>query len=251
MAPQEPHQETINKLVEILADQAMVDPLFYRKLIDQATLRKAWKRLRLGLLKEDPEYNARELIKWAFIQEGNPADFRYHTLGSLLEHILPLVGLEDQRFLTAFILAYDLYRDPGLQAGLRKTYRVPESADLVGIVGADAAAAAAFQEEISGAAFIWKPPEDDLELQAFSRGEPDMLDIGFLQRAMERASGVCRVEFEHIKRVGTGFLIAPDLVLTNYHNLNYRGDEDVDKNAANACYFCHLIHLFIELEWRL
>jgi endonuclease G len=54
-------------------------------------------------------------------------------------------------------------------------------------------------------------------------------DVGFLMRAMERASSVCLVEVGATR--GTGFLVAPGLVLTNYHVLKFKPEDDIEANA--------------------
>jgi len=61
------------------------------------------------------------------------------------------------------------------------------------------------------------------ELQGFFQPALDFLDVGFLQRALEQTSSVCRVEIPEGTKVGSGVLIAPSLVLTNYHVLAQDG----------------------------
>ncbi len=232
MAIPTPHQDEINQLVNILAEQELFTANYFRNLVLKTNLPPAQKNMRLAGLTNNPEFNARNLVGWALNQGGNTADPRYHTLGSLLENALPDLGLENARFVTAFILAYRLYRAPSLQEELRKSRFVPEQASQTAF---DPGNLGDFEDTPAGEqgpAFEWQGPEEWSELQAWGKPQPDMLDVGFLQRAMKRAAGVCRVEFEHLTRVGTGFLIAPDLVLTNYHNLNFSGDEDAAANAA-------------------
>jgi V8-like Glu-specific endopeptidase len=53
-----------------------------------------------------------------------------------------------------------------------------------------------------------------------------LLDVKFLIQGAKAASSVCRIDFGH-RGEGTGFLIAPDLILTNYHVMvpqGYKGD---------------------------
>jgi endonuclease G, mitochondrial len=55
-------------------------------------------------------------------------------------------------------------------------------------------------------------------------------DVGTLLRGLERANAVCKITFvDRPGESGTGVLIAPDLVLTNYHVLSRK--EGVDLNA--------------------
>lgn len=61
---------------------------------------------------------------------------------------------------------------------------------------------------------------DEVELESFL---PQPLsyeaDVGQLQRGLRLANGVCKISFSDRAIVGTGFLVAPDLLLTNYHVL--------------------------------
>lgn len=53
-----------------------------------------------------------------------------------------------------------------------------------------------------------------------------LLDVKFLREGAKAARSVCRIDFDK-RGEGTGFLVAPDLVLTNYHVMappGYRGD---------------------------
>jgi len=83
-----------------------------------------------------------------------------------------------------------------------------------------------------GPAIEWRGP-DDAELQSFLRPEPKMVDVGFLKRAVESTSSVCKIEIPQLNRTCTGFLIAPTLVLTNYHVLGLN-DAEVENNAAHV-----------------
>lgn len=63
-------------------------------------------------------------------------------------------------------------------------------------------------------------------------------DVGALRRGLERANSVCKITFADRPPAesGTGVLIAPDLVLTNYHVLSR--EEGADLNAiAQAAQF--------------
>jgi endonuclease G, mitochondrial len=72
----------------------------------------------------------------------------------------------------------------------------------------------------SGPEFEWHGPTEQLELQGFLRPKPEIWDVAFLSLGVDQAASVCRIELEGQKQaIGTGFLISPDLVLTNYHVL--------------------------------
>lgn len=67
-------------------------------------------------------------------------------------------------------------------------------------------------------------PSEATERLAFEKimsDQPTFLDIMFLQAGLDAADAVVRLRMKLSGRwyLGTGFLIAPDLVLTNHHNL--------------------------------
>ena len=76
----------------------------------------------------------------------------------------------------------------------------------------------------------WHGP-DDIQLQSFFRPLPDMLDMGLLKHAVERSSAICLVSIPSLNRTGTGFLLAPGKVMTNYHVLKASEHEDMEANA--------------------
>lgn len=107
-------------------------------------------------------------------------------------------------------------------------------------VRSSALAAHGLDEEIYGIGpeIDWQGPTEQVELQGLLRPEPDLQDVGFLMRALKWTGSVCRIEIQE-KPQGTGFLIAPTLLLTNYHVLkpeNHPGDPDqvIRKNAEEA-----------------
>ncbi|NEO86188.1 MAG: trypsin-like peptidase domain-containing protein [Spirulina sp. SIO3F2] len=68
----------------------------------------------------------------------------------------------------------------------------------------------------------WSVPLDDIQLEAFLPRRPLTYDadVGQLCRGLQLANAVCKISFTDSDRTGTGILIAPDLVLTNYHVLS-------------------------------
>lgn len=59
-------------------------------------------------------------------------------------------------------------------------------------------------------------------------------DLGTLRRGLQLADGVCKIAFSDRPSTGTGILIAPDLILTNYHNLSPQAVADPSQLAAIA-----------------
>ncbi|NEP61811.1 MAG: trypsin-like peptidase domain-containing protein [Symploca sp. SIO2G7] len=74
--------------------------------------------------------------------------------------------------------------------------------------------------------FNWLGPNEERELQGFWRAEPEIWDMGFLKRGVDQAAAICRIELSDGKAIGTGFLIAPNYLLTNYHVLAPNLDSD-------------------------
>jgi hypothetical protein len=117
-------------------------------------------------------------------------------------------GLEQAATLGSLMVAYELCRDPQQLDELTMRYQIPQRL----AVGAD-----------HGPEIAWRGPPE-VELQGWFRKEPDLLDVGFLKSAIERAASVCRVEVESTGATGTGILVDSDLVLTNFHVLGERID---------------------------
>lgn len=80
----------------------------------------------------------------------------------------------------------------------------------------------------------WRGETDEIQLQSWLRPEPDYWDVGFLKRAIEQSASVCRLEIPSRNIRGTGVLVTPNQVLTNYHVLQPTREDDLESNAANA-----------------
>lgn len=61
----------------------------------------------------------------------------------------------------------------------------------------------------------------DVQLEGFLPPPPSYeTDVGKLRRGLKLANSVCRITFSDQPTTGTGVLVKPDLVLTNYHVLS-------------------------------
>lgn len=217
------HQHT-EKLVEILATKALYEgdtEAFFRNLVLQANLPQSFLMQAIGFGKGNPTYAARNLILWANNQGGNPQDPRFTVLGSLLQQLLPNLGLETASFLTALIFHYALYRDPQL---LRE---LPVHYESLGSSARKAQQVQSIQPD-----FQWRGPSDQKELQAlWQPRRVTTLDVAFIQRGIQQAASVCRVERPDPATgsniaIGTGFLVKQNLLLTNYHVLAPNAEAD-------------------------
>ena len=236
IAPQD-----IERIVQVLAVQALAsldDPkVFFRSLVREANLPQAFKFELGSLWSSDPKADARNLVIWAIAKGGNPADPRYTTLGSLLEPLLPKLGVEDAQLLVAVIVAYALFYDRRLQDDLMARYHVPAPAKIRRPL--PEGATPFYEPEpalMPEAEFELLGASESMQLQAFLRPEPDYFDVGFLMSAMSRSASICAIEVpaELGRGGGTGFLIGKDLVLTNHHVLQYTQAENLQANAASA-----------------
>lgn len=211
-------------LVQILARQAAAQPagqaLYFNQLVMQANLPQRYK-YELGSWGSNTEANARQLIIWADSKGTNPQDRRITTLGEILRRILESAPGDEYTIpIAAIIVRNGLYVDPALTRALMIAYQIPSISQGVA--------------QDHGPDIEWEGPVDDIELQGWLRREPPLLDVGFLKHAVERAAGVCRIDIPSRSRTGSGVLIGPDLVLTNYHVLRWDMSEDLDTNARDA-----------------
>jgi V8-like Glu-specific endopeptidase len=211
-------------LIKILAKQATFAPVgpqaFFRNLVLQANLPESFVMQVIGIWSGNPDIDARTLVQWANNQGINPQDPRFTVLGSLVQPLLQNVGLDTAGAVIALIVHYGLYRDLGLLGELPIQYKlvrtVKQSVPITPI----------------GPEFNWQGPSDQQELQTFLQPRRVMtLDAAFIQRGIEQIAGVCQIELvapttgDSIP-LGTGFLIQPNLLLTNYHVLAPELDSD-------------------------
>jgi V8-like Glu-specific endopeptidase len=192
---------------------------YFTRLLKQANIPPEFTRQRLHQLEGRADVVARDMIEWALSQGTNPKDPRYTTLGSLLGPELKELGDKASTAASA-ICIYQLYNDAVLLGELRAQFQVPESASEF-----------APGPEI-GPDFDWQGPANDVTLQGWLRPEPTFLDMGMVIRAADRSRSVCQIKVGTSGPMGTGVLVADDLVLTNYHVLVPTGQENINKSAA-------------------
>jgi V8-like Glu-specific endopeptidase len=212
-------------LVEILANRASLalfgtEQDFFQNLVASSNLPTEYVRGISGGFRGNADYDARRLVDFALGFKVNLNDPHYTVLGSIIVALLKQrPSPEDARTLVAILLGYKLVLDPAKRQNIAVQYMVP--------LPPDAEVAVTY-----GPPIAWRGPTQDFELQSFFRPEPKWLDVGFLRRAMQRAASVCRVELG--PKSGTGFLVSPTLVLTNFHVLREFPQEDLQLNASQA-----------------
>ncbi len=144
-----------------------------------------------------------------------------HALGALLSYIISLGELSQDAaaVLARLIVKYSLVTDADYLSGLRQQYNVtdapaeqPGGPTPVSLGNTDAQEAPAFAA-----------PEvdegDEEALEAVINSEDNFLDVYLLAGAMYSAQAVGRIERPEGTALGTGFLIGPNLLLTNQHVL--------------------------------
>jgi hypothetical protein len=129
--------------------------------------------------------------------------------------LLEDVGLDLAADLVAVMAVNRLIRQSALLTELTSKYQIPVAAtDMEDVFPVPKAAGLAADE-------------DEVELQRLAPRAPDLLDVGFLTSAIRRAAAVCRIERPDETAIGTGFLVGPDLVLTNKHVVDAAGTVDL------------------------
>lgn len=196
----------VDTIARVIAEQAenAGDPGDYvRDLLRRADLPPDWRRRVIGRRTDDLELAARALVRWAESKGTNPIDRRYTTLGSLLVPLLRDVGPDVAAPVVAVIVLRGLYPGPDVHADLIVRFQVPVPDT-----------ATALPTEVSA---------EEVTLQRAAATTPRILDVGSLTTGIRRAGSICRVEVGDTP-LGTGFLIAPGLVLTAGHVIA-AGDE--------------------------
>jgi endonuclease G, mitochondrial len=211
-------QKDFERLVQLLAEKAITAAPdvgvkgYFRSLVIGAELPRAFKEQRGSTSTGDARVDAIELVRWALDKGTNPLN-GFSTLGTILVSQFADSGLEQAAVLAALFVAYELAPAAELDV-IAQRYQAPRLA----AGGGD-----------HGPSICWRGA-GDVELQGWLRPEPDLLDVGFLKRAIERAASVCRVEVGLSGEQGSGVLIDADIVLTNFHVLG--ADEAAVRTAA-------------------
>jgi V8-like Glu-specific endopeptidase len=218
--------ETLEIIARVLSDEAegQASPQqYFQELVARTTLTPPFRAQLANFGAGHPRAVALQLVRWAGGKGINPAEPEYTTLGSILRVILDDLGLETQSTVVSVIIANDLYRDHAVVSALRARYQVP--------LGQQPGLPDDRSPDID-----WKGPEDTLTLQGFRKQPSPFLDVGFLARAIDRSRSVCRVERPEGCPLGTGFLVGPDLVITNFHVLAPNSGDDPSEDISRVTF---------------
>jgi CheY-like chemotaxis protein len=134
----------------------------------------------------------------------------YLALGALADYLLENTPhVQGKAFLAILISAYRLITDTGYQATLEAKYPVVQRPPSDGTFDLE------WQTEQPPFDAQWT--EDPEVLEAIHSSRAAFLPAVFLEKGEKMARAVCRVEKSINRALGTGFLIAPNLVLTCHH----------------------------------
>lgn len=150
----------------------------------------------------------------------NPPE--YHALGAFLTDIpeVDLVGYDAAVKIVALLFRYNLVKSRIQITELSAHFQVPSPVLSIQTYPGQSPSLPHLPVKLNTTDI-----HERLE-NLYNHGIRYMLDVNFLISGARVASSVCRVEFDK-RGEGTGFLVAPDLILTNYHVMlpsGYRGD---------------------------
>lgn len=87
--------------------------------------------------------------------------------------------------------------------------------------------------ESTGPSFQWKGSFEEVEYQSFFANGRPPLDVKWLSQVINEISpAVCLLSIPGRGRTATGFLVAKDLILTNWHVMEESTGEDIDANLS-------------------
>jgi V8-like Glu-specific endopeptidase len=170
-----------------------------------------------GLVAADLVFQAR---RYGYLEPEAPTK---HALGGLLSYVVTLGELawDDKKWLAGLIVKYSLIADPAYLNTLRDTYKITET---VVEPPAPQQMAPSEKKDLSDEPAFTVEAIDEGALESIINSEDNFLDVSWLFGAIYSARAVCRIELPEGTAKGTGFLIGPNLLLTNQHvlqNENY------------------------------
>jgi hypothetical protein len=155
------------------------------------------------------------------------------ALGALLSYLLTLSDLapDQKKIIAGLVIKYSLVSDPLYLEKLQTDYGVSET--VVRQPEPGKVAPSASRAAVSEPSFA-VDLRNEKGLEAIINSEDNFLDISWLFGALYSAQAVCRIEIPEETPKGTGFLVGPDLLLTNHHVLKTR--DHVEKASVRFDY---------------
>ena len=143
----------------------------------------------------------------------------YHSLGALLDAMLTLGELnsEDSAFVAGLIVRYSLVADLDYLDRLRNQYNLTE--EVIRQPPAEVIPPRSKTVTTTDEPQFDTKIDDEEVLETIINSEDNFLDIHLLYGALYCARAVGRIEIPSGTALGTGFLVGPDLLLTNQHVL--------------------------------
>ena len=146
----------------------------------------------------------------------DPSQPAYHALGALVDYVRGLNDTppDEARFLAEVLVKYQLIADARYLDGLRAQYGIdiqPARQVDPALLPPTAPPAPADEPDFDPVV------GDQAALEQIVNSVDNFLDVDMLAGAIYSAQAVGRIELPRGRAHGTGFLVGPDLILTNYH----------------------------------
>ena len=172
----------------------------------------------VNLAAEAPRFFATELVTRLEpfgMLPAVPSQPPYHALGALVDYARQVSERpEDARFLAEVMVKYQLIADALYLEQLKAEYQL----DVAPVRQADAEFAVPTDPPAPADEPAFEPVVgDQAALELIVNSEDNFIDIDMLAGAIYTAQAVGRIELPKGRAHGTGFLVGPDLMLTNYH----------------------------------
>ncbi len=145
-----------------------------------------------------------------------PSQPHYHALGALVDYVRQLndTTVDDARLMAEMMVKYQLIADPAYLGQLKSEYQL----DVAPVREVDPALSPPTDPPAPAGEPSFDPVVgDQSELELIVNSEDNFIDIDMLAGAIYTAQAVGRIELPKGRAHGTGFLVGPDLMLTNYH----------------------------------
>jgi V8-like Glu-specific endopeptidase len=172
---------------------------------------------------DGPRNNAERIV--ASLEPRGAIDQYRHPLGVFLKDLITTdnqVGYDDKISIVTLIFRYTLLKDRDQIVNLSAQFQVPSPVLTDEQLMNRPFSLASFPDNIKIATNLQERFESLYNRRKY------LLNAKFLSDGAKAARSVCRIDFDK-RGEGTGFLVAPDLILTNYHVMippGYKGDPD-------------------------